>query len=344
LIAEYHSDPVPPPAGGGGTSYLTTDHLGSTRVVTGTNPTQPVKARYDYLPFGEELGATIGQRTTAMGYGAADSTKQKFTQKERDSESGLDYFGARYYSPVQGRFTSVDPSRKSIKQGNPQTWNRYSYAYNSPFRFVDDNGKWPTETHNKIIEQALPGLARTGRLHYVQHGSRTVDGGDSGLVPHTLLPSNAHQHAMVDAQKIKELGSYAAARDWAKNEMNRFIQEKVTESKTALDNANLNDNTGGIPGREHYEIKALEAFGEAIHPIMDNVSPAHRDFQVYDTSGWSLSVNGVITAGLDIYSHAKAEERDPTPEEMNQMVQEIRKLYGEVFGEKALKDATTVPK
>jgi uncharacterized protein RhaS with RHS repeats len=53
LIAEYHSDPVPPPAGGGGTSYLTTDHQGSTRVVTDSSGN--VKARYDYLPFGEEI-------------------------------------------------------------------------------------------------------------------------------------------------------------------------------------------------------------------------------------------------------------------------------------------------
>jgi RHS repeat-associated protein len=107
LIAKYHSDPVPPAAGGGGTSYLTSDHLGSTRVVTRTDGS--VKARYDYLPFGEELGATIGSRTVGMGYSAADSTRQKFTQKERDSESGLDYFGERYYSSAQGRFTTVDP-------------------------------------------------------------------------------------------------------------------------------------------------------------------------------------------------------------------------------------------
>src|SRR5437867_1043258 len=60
LIAEYHNDPVPPPAGGGGTSYLTSDHLGSTRVVTKADGT--VKARYDYLPFGEELPSTIGGR------------------------------------------------------------------------------------------------------------------------------------------------------------------------------------------------------------------------------------------------------------------------------------------
>jgi RHS repeat-associated protein len=139
LIAEYHSDPVPPPAGGGGTSYLTIDHLGSTRVVTKQDGT--IKARYDYLPFGEELGAGVGARTTGMGYSLADSTNQKFTQKERDTESGLDYFLARYYSSAQGRFTSPDPIFISDQQAySPQLWNLYNYAGNNPLAYTDPTG------------------------------------------------------------------------------------------------------------------------------------------------------------------------------------------------------------
>jgi RHS repeat-associated protein len=154
LVAEYHSDPLPPVQGGGGTSYLTTDHLGSTRVVT--NSTGGVKARYDYLPFGEEIGSTIGRGNVA-GYGGADSTKQKFTQKERDSESGLDYFIARYYSSAQGRFTSPDEfnggplevggGEDKEKQplpysdiAYPQSLNKYHYCLNNPLHYVDPDG------------------------------------------------------------------------------------------------------------------------------------------------------------------------------------------------------------
>lgn len=111
LIAEYNSDPVPPVQGGGGVSYLTTDHLGSTRVVT--NLTGGVKARHDYLAFGEDVGSSIGSRSTVVGYNLQDGVRQRFTQKERDSESGLDYFLARYYSSAQGRFTGVDPAIRS---------------------------------------------------------------------------------------------------------------------------------------------------------------------------------------------------------------------------------------
>jgi hypothetical protein len=48
--------------------------------------------RHDYLPFGEELFAPAGGRTTAMGYASGDNVRQQFTLKERDFETGLDYF------------------------------------------------------------------------------------------------------------------------------------------------------------------------------------------------------------------------------------------------------------
>jgi len=72
-----------------------------------------------------------------------DNVRQKFTQKERDSESGLDYFGARYYSGPQGRFTGVDPNNYQARRtpGDPQSWNGYSYTNNNPLRRVDSNGK-----------------------------------------------------------------------------------------------------------------------------------------------------------------------------------------------------------
>src|SRR4030095_16467846 len=87
--------------------------------------------RHDYLPFGEELLAGIGGRTPTQGY-TADNVRQKFTQKERDVESSLDYFGARYYGYSQGRFTSADPLLASGSSYDPQSWNRYSYTTNNP--------------------------------------------------------------------------------------------------------------------------------------------------------------------------------------------------------------------
>jgi RHS repeat-associated protein len=64
----------------------------------------------------------------------------KFTGKERDTESGLDYFGARYYGSSMRRFTSPDPLLNSGRPDNPQTWNRYSYALSNPLTVTDPTG------------------------------------------------------------------------------------------------------------------------------------------------------------------------------------------------------------
>jgi RHS repeat-associated protein len=67
--------------------------------------------------------------------------RQKFTLKERDNETGLDYFLARYYSSTQGRFTSADPLLASAERSDPQTWNRYTYVTNNPLGFTDPTGE-----------------------------------------------------------------------------------------------------------------------------------------------------------------------------------------------------------
>ena len=103
------------------TCYLTADHLGSTRVMTDQNGT--VQALHDYPPFGEELPAGINTRGALYG---SDEPNQKFTGQFRDSEIGLDFFGARYFSGAQGRFTSSDPENAGASLTDPQNWNAYA--------------------------------------------------------------------------------------------------------------------------------------------------------------------------------------------------------------------------
>ncbi|HEX6880043.1 MAG TPA: RHS repeat-associated core domain-containing protein, partial [Terriglobales bacterium] len=56
----------------------------------------------------------------------------KFTGKERDTETGLDYFGARYYASNMGRWMSPDDVRNDSNVADPQSWNLYSYVRNNP--------------------------------------------------------------------------------------------------------------------------------------------------------------------------------------------------------------------
>ncbi|HEY3103764.1 MAG TPA: BPSL0067 family protein, partial [Pyrinomonadaceae bacterium] len=121
-----------------GTQYTTSDSLGSPRVIT--NSSASVVSRHDYLPYGEELGAGVGGRTTGMGFSVADGNRKKFTGYERDTETGLDFAQARYYSSTQGRFSSPDPFQGSATVSNPQTFNRYVYCGNNPVNSFDPSG------------------------------------------------------------------------------------------------------------------------------------------------------------------------------------------------------------
>jgi len=83
------------------------------------------------LPFGD------GQNCN----GSADPSPDHFTGKERDAESSLDDFGARHYTSAMGRFMSPDPAGiLAAKLTGPQTFNRYSYALNTPVTAIDPDG------------------------------------------------------------------------------------------------------------------------------------------------------------------------------------------------------------
>jgi RHS repeat-associated protein len=126
---------------GGGLRYVLSDAHGSARAVMSNNGTaSTVIARYDYLPFGEELTSGIGLRTSGQGYGAPDTNRQKYGLTQRDDVSGLDHTWWRKYESLSGRWTSPDPYNGSLTIANPQSFNRYSYTQNDPVNFVDPSG------------------------------------------------------------------------------------------------------------------------------------------------------------------------------------------------------------
>ena len=112
-----------------GSHTVYTDHLGTPRLKLHVM-TAASEARDDYYPFGQQVNTVVDA-----------AHDRRFTGQERDAESGLDYFGARYYHSVAARFLSVDPVLESADPTNPQSWNRYAYTFNNPLKYVDKTGE-----------------------------------------------------------------------------------------------------------------------------------------------------------------------------------------------------------
>ena len=132
------------------TVYFLKDHLGSIRATVQDTSTAPVVGYDDYDPWGYILA---GRSSVASGWGSqAGIIKNKFTGKEWDDEFGLNwnYFGARYYDPLIGRWMSVDPLAEKHPDFTP-----YNYVLNNPLRLFDPDGKQVDFYDRLLIDQGL---------------------------------------------------------------------------------------------------------------------------------------------------------------------------------------------
>ncbi len=116
--------------GSGNVTYLFSDQICSSRVITDSSGNVCYDA--DFYPFGGERAYTT---SCAQNY--------KFTGQERDAESNLDNFIARFYSSAEGHFMSPDPLSGDI--GDPQSLNRYAYVRNNPLTLTDPTGMSPCD-------------------------------------------------------------------------------------------------------------------------------------------------------------------------------------------------------
>jgi RHS repeat-associated protein len=90
------------------------------------------------------LGSMQAKSNAALGMPLRlrqNRIRSRSSGKERDAETGLDYFLARYYSGAQGRFLSVDPENAGASKDDPQSWNAYSYSRNNPLKYTDPDGR-----------------------------------------------------------------------------------------------------------------------------------------------------------------------------------------------------------
>ena len=107
--------------------YYHPDHLGSSSYIT--NLDGEVVQHIEYVPFGEVF---IEERNSIW------NTPYLFNAKEFDEETGLYYYGARYYDPRLSLWMSVDPQAEKTSAVSP-----YSYCFNNPIKLIDQDGEIP---------------------------------------------------------------------------------------------------------------------------------------------------------------------------------------------------------
>jgi RHS repeat-associated protein len=206
----------------GNVFYYFADHLGSSRVIT--NATGTVCYEADFYPYGGERAVTT---TCSQNY--------KFTGKERDTETGNDNFGARYYPNNLGRFLTPDPLMASGRASNPQTWNRYAYTLNNPLRFIDPNGlqEQPCATTDQECEKRR--LAAKGK------GKVTVTAGITTLEPVTSDDRQAQKQkqpqetSVTPEQKKKMIAVVYSEKDTA------TVKESEAIASTIINRASSGD-------------------------------------------------------------------------------------------------------
>ena len=136
LLGTYDND---------GLHFYLDDPLGTRRVQT--DSAGVVEQTCQSLPYGDGLNCITPPNASGATYAGSLTapTEHHFTGKERDAESGNDYFGARYYSSAMGRFMSPDWAAKAqpvpyAKVDDPQSLNLYAYVGNNPLTRNDADG------------------------------------------------------------------------------------------------------------------------------------------------------------------------------------------------------------
>jgi hypothetical protein len=187
----------------------------------------------------------------------------------------------------------TEPRREDVPI-QQSVFNRYDNAINQSWQVGGHHmvasmmpvaAAWKPDAHDELLRQAFPQLSKP-ELDKLQNGSREVDM-KYGAIPTTIWEVEAPKHAMTPGEKVREYmqagmaqpQAIEKAREWAKGEAQKFVKAKGEEAKKYYQMA-LKETDPKL--RWNHYSKALFALGEGAHTLMDNTSPMHRDFQVYD--------------------------------------------------------------
>lgn len=151
-------------------TYYHNDISGSP--IAATDAAGNLKWKESYKPYGDKLTRSAASADNDIG----------FHGKSHDDSTGLSYMGARYYDPVLGRFMGVDPV--DFQSSNLQSFNRYAYTNNNPYKFIDADGRY-AELVVEAVSISLGTYSFQQNVNSGSYGAAAVDA--AGVVVDTFL-------------------------------------------------------------------------------------------------------------------------------------------------------------
>jgi RHS repeat-associated protein len=275
---------------GGAPHYYFSNHLGShTMVVSATGVCEQ---DIDYYPYGGVV--TDHCPIVAQHY--------KFTGKERDPESGLDMFGARYYGSSMGRFMTPDWSSVATAVpyadfGNPQSLNLYSYTKNNPTTLRDPNGHCDVDgEHHGWVWCAAHAIGITETQKEQAAQARANLSGMRGLLingrPASLWAKTATNQQLIGAQSqlvhslalndwtdlfkgssgIQQAAGMLTQWGWAGQQGYNEAKNLLNEPNTSQGTVDRRDLLGKVPSEEE-AVKMIEDAGGKVERIEEGHAP-----------------------------------------------------------------------
>ena len=224
-------------------TYYHWDALGSP--VAASDESGNLKWREQYQPYGERI----------QNQAAAQSNSRWFTGHPHDNATGLTYMGARWYDPAVGRFYAIDPA--DFDEDEPESFNRYSYVGNNPYKYVDPDGQVKVNPNDMVGLGGGPGgLIMGGGGIGGPGGMRALPAPSTAgrIAPNTAGTSAAR--AVPQARLTQPNLEHIVERHWATSsakgagkfapetrltDLRRMIRETVEKGTPRA-------NTGGRPG------------------------------------------------------------------------------------------------
>jgi RHS repeat-associated protein len=303
----------------GGLHFALTDPLGTKRVQVSGQGVPELNCLS--LPFGNDLGnpratdCVPAPNATAL---AADAAEPHFTGKERDSESGNDYFEARYYASSMGRFLSPDWSAKEepvpyAKLDNPQSLNLYSYVLNNPLTSFDNDGHEIIYAdglkNSQLVRDSVTAILANPNTSSYLSGyvgpnapNLTIQSGDLGPPTVTTLPNGQTLTTTVQGNTAPDIQTSTMT----DNNGVKTSETTLTGATITIDN---NTSKGDTPGvMIHESVHAGEA---QANPAKFSADAKAERGQPHDSRPQEQRANGVRAANeKQIKQQIKQIEKD----------------------------------